>query len=227
MSLKKKLYGMGADKHYRCMIPEPSLRRLPWYLSYVKLLMRDGQVQVSSTQIAQGVGVDSSLVAKDLSYVNLKGRTRVGYKTAEMVDVLESFLGFTENHQAFLIGVGNLGASLLEDRGLRQFGLEIVAGFDVNPAVVGSEIGQIPVHDMKDLKAIRQAHPEVHIGILTVPIDTAQHATDAIVESGIFTIWNFTPYRISVPNGVVVQNTSLYAHLALMFNRMKCEVPQV
>ena len=31
---------------------------------------------------------------------------------------------------------------------------------------------------------------------------------------------NFTPFRIRVPEDIVVQNTSLYAHLAVMFNRL-------
>jgi redox-sensing transcriptional repressor len=38
---------------------------------------------------------------------------------------------------------------------------------------------------------------------------------------GIKAIWNFTPLRIRVPDNIVVQNTSLYAHLSLMFNRLE------
>ena len=59
-------------------IPEPSLRRLPWYLAYVKLVRNQGEKSISSTQIAQKIGVDASQVAKDLSYVNIAGKIRVG-----------------------------------------------------------------------------------------------------------------------------------------------------
>ena len=41
-------------------LPEPSLRRLPWYLAYIKLLQTKGEEYVSSTQIAKEIGVDSS-----------------------------------------------------------------------------------------------------------------------------------------------------------------------
>ena len=58
------------------------------------------------------------------------------------------------------------------------------------------------------------------IGILTVPVDQAQQVCDTMVEGGIKAVWNFTPYRIRVPENVVVQNTSIYAHLAVMFNRL-------
>ena len=112
-------------------VPEPTLRRLPWYLAFVKLMKGKGEAFISSTQIAKEINVDPSQVAKDLSFVNISGKTRVGYDINALVDVLEDFLGFTSQHKAFLFGVGSLGASLLHDTGLSQYGLEIVAGFDV------------------------------------------------------------------------------------------------
>ena len=45
-------------------------------------------------------------------------------------------------------------------------------------------------------------------------------SSDSMVEGGIKAVWNFTPFRIRVPENIVVQNTSLYAHLAVMFNRL-------
>ena len=63
-------------------------------------------------------------------------------------------------------------------------------------------------------------YTDVHIGVLTVPINIAQQVTDTMISGGIRAIWNFTPYRICVPENIVVQNTSLYAHLALIFNRL-------
>lgn len=126
-------------------VPEPTLRRLPWYLAFVKLMKGKGEAFISSTQIAKEINVDPSQVAKDLSFVNISGKTRVGYDINALVDVLEDFLGFTSQHKAFLFGVGSLGASLLHDTGLSQYGLEIVAGFDVREDLDGSMINGIPV----------------------------------------------------------------------------------
>ena len=201
-------------------IPEPTLRRLPWYLSFVQLLRNEGHEYVSSTRIAQGVGVDSALVAKDLSYVQLQGRTRVGYETEALIDYLEEFLGFRTQHRAFLIGVGSLGSGLLADKGLRQFGLEVLAGFDVAEEVIGTEVAGIPVYHIDEL-ASRIRAEQVQIAVLTVPVLQAQLMTDRLVRAGIRALWNFTPFRIQTPANVVVQNTSMYAHLALMFTRMK------
>lgn len=206
-------------KKKNSIVPEPTLRRLPWYLAYVKLLSKRDEKVVSSTYIAKSIGVDSALVAKDLSYVSLSGKTRVGYDVSNMVEVLEEFLGFNDQHRAYLFGVGNLGAALITDKGLEQYGLEIVAGFDVRADLCGTEVAGLPIYHLDELS--QKATSEVSVGILTVPISAAQSVADEMVRCGIKAIWNFTPLRVVVPEGVVVQNTSMYAHLAVMFNRLK------
>lgn len=200
-------------------VPEPTLRRLPWYLSNIKLMKDKGEQYVSSTQISKEINIDASQIAKDLSYVNISGRTRVGYNIDALIEVLESFLGFTNMHKAFLCGVGSLGAALLRDSGLHHFGLEIVAAFDVNPELVGKDLNGIPIYHSDDFEAKMKEY-DVNIGVLTVPINIAQEITDKMVDGGIKAVWNFTPFRIRVPENIVVQNTSLYAHLAVMFNRL-------
>lgn len=200
-------------------VPEPTLRRLPWYLSNVKLLKKKGERYVSSTQISKEINIDASQIAKDLSYVNISGRTRVGYEVDTLIAVLEDFLGFTNIHKAFLFGVGSLGGALLRDSGLTHFGLEIVAAFDINPTLVGTSISGIPIYHTDEFVQKMKEY-DVNIGVLTVPIEIAQCITDVMVSGGIKAVWNFTPFRIRVPEDIVVQNTSLYAHLALMFNRL-------
>lgn len=200
-------------------VPEPTLRRLPWYLSNIKLMKEKGEQYVSSTQISKEINIDASQIAKDLSYVNISGRTRAGYNIDALIEVLESFLGFTNMHKAFLFGVGSLGAALLRDSGLHHFGLEIVAAFDVNPELVGKDLNGIPIFHSDDFEAKMKEY-DVNIGVLTVPINIAQEITDKMVDGGIKAVWNFTPFRIRVPENIVVQNTSLYAHLAVMFNRL-------
>ena len=200
-------------------VPEPTLRRLPWYLSNIKLTKEKGEQYVSSTQISKEINIDASQIAKDLSYVNISGRTRVGYNIDALIEVLESFLGFTNMHKAFLFGVGSLGAALLRDSGLHHFGLEIVAAFDVNPELVGKDLNGIPIFHSDDFEAKMKEY-DVNIGVLTVPINIAQEITNKMVDGGIKAVWNFTPFRIRVPENIVVQNTSLYAHLAVMFNRL-------
>ena len=201
------------------ILPEPSLRRLPWYLAHVKLLMNSGVEFVSSTQIVSATNVDSSQVAKDLSLLDISGKTRVGYEVKSLVEVLEDFLGFTKCHKACIFGVGSLGGALMTDSGLEQYGLKLVAGFDVREEIIGKEINGIPIYHTNDFKKVQEREKMV-IGIITVPVDKAQESADEMVNGGIGALWNFTPYKIKVDENVVVQETSLYAHLAVMFNRL-------
>ena len=200
-------------------IPEPALRRLPWYLSYIKLLKTQGERYVSTTQIAKKIDVSASQIAKDLSFVNISGKTRVGYDIDELINVLDTFLGFGEVHNAVVFGVGSLGAALLSDSGLEQYGLKIIAGFDVDKSVVDTKIHNIPEYHSDRFVELNK-EIKADIGVLTVPSGVAQQVSNYMITGGIKGVWNFTPFRIRVPEGIVLQNTSLYAHLAVMFNRL-------
>ena len=211
---------MTKSNENRAILPEPTIRRLPWYLSYVRMLKNLHVEYVSSTQISKELNVQSSQIAKDLSFLNVKGKTRIGYEVASLVAALEDFLGFNRHHDAVVIGTGSLGTALMQDHGLEHDGLNIVAGFDVRPEVIGQRLCGLPVYDIKDLSRWQLEH-HISIAILTVPVDHAQETADLAIASGMTAIWNFTPYRIKAPQDVVIANTSIYAHLAIIYNRMQ------
>ena len=54
-----------------------------------------------------------------------------------------------------------------------------------------------------------------------MPVERAQEVADLAIASGVTALWNFTPYRIKAPENVVIANTSIYAHLAIIYNRMQ------
>jgi len=201
------------------IIPEPALRRLPWYLAYVGILRERGVEYVSSTQISRDLRVDASQIAKDLSFLDIKGKTRIGYEVSLLEHKLEEFLGFKRQHRAVIVGAGSLGGALMQDSGLTRYGLEIVAGFDVDQSLVGTLKHGLPVYPVEELVG-RCRELGAGIGIITVPVEHAQSVADRLVEAGVKAIWNFTPIRICAPGDVVISNTSIYAHLAVMYNRM-------
>lgn len=209
----------------RELLPEPTLRRLPWYLAYVSLLKSKEVEYVSSTQIAKELNVDASQIAKDLSFLSVKGKTRIGYKVEHLERELQNFLGFKKGHNAIIVGVGSLGAALIQDSGLSHYGLNIVAGFDINPDIVGTEMCNVPIYDISEIEK-RRKKLRAEIGIITVPVESAQDVADILIASGIKALWNFTPFRIRVAEDVVIQNTSIYSHLAVMYNRLGVKISQ-
>lgn len=201
------------------ILPEPTLRRLPWYLAYVEILQSRGEKHVSSTNIARALSVDASQIAKDLSFLNIKGKTRIGYEVDALARELGDFLGFQAVHRAYVVGVGSLGKALIRDSGLSNYGLHIVAGFDIDPKTLGRTDLGVPIHHLDEIDSVMESLP-AEICILAVPALAAQECADAAVAAGIKGIWNFTPYRVKVAEGVVMANTSIYAHLALIYNRL-------
>lgn len=210
---------MNKINENRTILPEPTIRRLPWYLSYVRMLDNLHVEYVSSTQISKELNVQSSQIAKDLSFLNIRGKTRIGYEVNSLVSELEDFLGFNRQHDAVVIGTGSLGTALMQDHGLVNYGLNIVAGFDVRSEVIGQSVGGVPVYAIDELAAWQREHG-VSIAILTVPVERAQETADLAIASGMTALWNFTPYRIKAPEDIVIANTSIYAHLAIIYNRM-------
>ena len=204
----------------RDLIPEPALRRLPWYLAYVTLLRERGDEFVSSTQISRELKVDASQIAKDLSLLDIRGKTRIGYEVPLLEHKLEEVLGFRRSHRAVVVGAGSLGKALMQDSGLSRYGLNIVAAFDTDPALAGMSYGGIPVYPVGEMTA-RVKEAGATVGIITVPVEHAQSTADALVEAGVKALWNFTPFRLSANDGVIISNTSIYAHLAVMYNRME------
>ncbi|WP_306740016.1 redox-sensing transcriptional repressor Rex [Marinifilum sp. D714] len=203
-------------------VPEPTIRRMPSYLAFAEGLLRKGQQFVSSTQIANYMNIDPTQVTKDLSYTTIVGKTRVGYEVKAIVDVLSEFLGFSVMDNAFLVGAGSLGSALLHDSGLNHFGLKIEAAFDINPATIGRKINDVEVFHIDQFRDLAQ-ELNVIMGIITVPAENAQTVADLMVAWGIKAIWNFTPARIKVPDDIIVQNTTLYSNLAIIFNKLHQE----
>lgn len=209
------------------LLPEPTLRRLPWYLAYVAMLRLEGVEKVSSRRLAEDLAVDASQIAKDLSFIKIKGKTRIGYDVAELETVLQEFLGFAQCHNAVMVGAGSLGGALMCDSGLNHYGLNIVAGIDTDARIVNTRIKGIPVYPPSELPELVK-RLGILIGIIAVPVEQAQDVADNLVSAGIKALWNFTPRRIRVKPGIVVSNTSIYSHLAVMYNRLaNIETPRV
>lgn len=193
----------------------PTIRRLPGYLTVLRQMDTTTKETVSSTYIADKLKIDSIQVRKDLAVTGIEGRTKVGYQITDLIDAIERYLGWDSNKQAVLVGVGHLGSALLGYPGFMKYGLQIAAAFDASPNVIGSAVhGQI-VHSMEQLPDIVQSM-NVIMGILTVPAEFAQSATDTLISSGISAIWNFSPVTLEVPEGVVVQNEDLSSGLAVL-----------
>lgn len=196
-----------------------TIRRLPIYLHYLKSL-DVSQLHISATQIAGALNLGEVQVRKDIASISCGGKPKVGYEVKKLITELESYLGANEENRAVIVGVGRLGQALLEYDGFAQFGLEIVAGFDVREELFGRVIGGKPIFDEKQISSYVKDNG-IAMAIITVPAIYAQATADKLIGSGVKAIWNFSPTHIVVPDSVVVKNENLAASLAVLSKQLK------
>ena len=108
-------------------------------------------------------------VRKDLALVSSGGRPKIGYNRAALIADIEQFLGYGNTNDAVLIGAGKLGRALLGYSGFAEYGLNIVAAFDENDAIIGTSKSGKPIMHLSRLgevcrrDQIKALHPQLRI----------------------------------------------------------------
>ena len=197
----------------------PTVRRLPAYLRLLYSLQSRGRDVVSCTHIADELGLVSIQVRKDLAAIGVVGKPKIGYQLPALITAIRDFLGQNNTRDAFLAGAGCLGGALLGYDGFKEYGLNLVAGFDVNPAKIGTQIHGREIFSLQKLPDLAE-RLHVLIGILTVPAEAAQDVANLMVLSGMRAIWNYTPVKLEVPDIVIVEDVKLAASLAVLSSRL-------
>ena len=192
-----------------------ALGRLPTYLSHIRKLQAAGETSTSATAIAKALGMGEVQVRKDLSAVSGTGKPKTGYLVSDLADALEKHLGCHLKTLAVLVGAGELGRALLNYGGFADYGAEIAAAFDIDPARTTPAANGKPVYPMERLEEFLRETP-VSIGIITVPAGAAQEVCDRLVASGVRAIWSFAPAQLQTPPNVIVQQENLALSLACL-----------
>src|SRR5579862_7035659 len=194
-------------------IPQPSLNRLPQYHHHLADLKARGIRQVSCSVIGRDLNLVPVQVRKDLQYTGIVGKPKTGYSVDELIQSIETFLGWNNVNEAFLVGAGNLGTALLGHERFSRFGLHIVAAFDTDPFKIGQWLHDKAVLPLEKLADLAQ-RMSIHLGIITTPAEFAQSVANEMVTGGIQAIWNFAPVKLKVPEHIIVHNEDLYSSLA-------------
>ncbi len=193
-------------------VAESTIRRLSLYLRFLEEFEGQGMVTVSSEALAARGGTTSAQVRKDLSFFGSFGKRGLGYSVPELVEQLRGILGLTRRYQVAMIGAGKIGSALVQYRGFRQRGFDIVAIFDIDPAKVGRQWNGLTILDIATLES-HLAGSGVDMAVLVTPAEAAQPLADRLVRLGVKAILNFAPVQVAVPEDVVVKTVNLALEL--------------
>ena len=185
------------------------IRRLPRYHRCLGDLIKDGRLRISSAELAKIMDLTASQIRQDLNCFGGFGQQGYGYNIKFLHGKISELLGANEGFNAVIIGAGNLGRALAATHMFERRGVNRLAMFDIDPAIIGTSIYGIPVYSISDLKEFC-INNNVHIGVLTVPKEAAREIVDIIVSAGVRGIWNFanTEIRLDHPE-VFVENIHL------------------
>lgn len=205
-------------------ISKAVLKRLPGYLSYLKSIPQDASAYISATALANALGMGEVQVRKDLATVSDGGRPKLGYLRESLIDDIEQFLGYDNTTDAVLIGAGRLGQALLGYSGFGDYGLNILAAFDISPDEDVAIVGK-PIYHIDQLESFCRTH-KVLMGIITVPGPFAQQVCDQLIACGIKAIWNFAPTHLEVPSNILVQHENMATSLAVLSMHLKAQIKE-
>lgn len=194
------------------------LNRLPAYLNHLKSLPPENE-NVSAASIARVLGLGEVQVRKDLAKISHTGRRRTGRCRELLILDIEKYLDFASETGTIIVGAGKLGTALLDYDGFDEAGLNVMAGFDLQPTREQTERGK-PIYPMTRLETFCRRY-EVRIGIIAVPAEYAQDVCDTLIACGVEAIWNFAPVRLRTPEYVIVKNENLAMSLTALRVQLK------
>lgn len=203
-------------------ISKAVLKRLPGYLDYLKSAAAAEAPYISATTMANALGMGDVQVRKDLAMVSDGGRPKVGYPREKLIEDIEQFLGYDNTTDAILIGAGKLGQALMDHKGFKEYGLNILAGFDSNPSIEHTEDGR-PIYSMDKLESFCHAN-KVLMAIITVPAAHAQEVCDKLIACGIKAIWTFATVHLEVPDHILVQYENMATSLAVLSMHLQAQI---
>jgi len=185
------------------------IKRLPRYHRYLGELLREGTLRISSAALSRIMNVTASQIRQDLNCFGGFGQQGYGYNVKYLYGKISELLGVSEGYRAVIVGAGNLGRALAATHMFERRGVERIAMFDIDPALVGTRICDIPVHHTSELEEFCRREG-VTIGVLTVPKEAAYEVAEPMIRGGVRGIWNFAnmEFKTDAP-GVIVENIHL------------------
>ncbi|MDT2614197.1 redox-sensing transcriptional repressor Rex [Enterococcus dongliensis] len=189
-------------------IPKATVKRLPLYYRYLRILNNVGKTKVSSTELSEAIQVDSATIRRDFSYFGELGKRGYGYDVEDLMYFFGKILNDDQLTNVALVGVGNLGSALLKFKFHQSNSIRVSCAFDIKEDIVGRIVDGIPVYPLESM--VEQIKlQQIEIAILTLPAEQGQQVVDQLAEAGIKGILNFTAARLTAPDNIIIQSVDL------------------
>lgn len=198
------------------------IKRLPRYFRYLREVIREGRLRISSGELSEKMNVTASQIRQDLNCFGEFCQQGYGYNVNYLYTKICEILGVGEGYTAIVVGAGNLGRALVRNPMFEKRGVDIASLFDVAPERIGQDVGGVPTRDMKELEAFCREN-RVDIAVLTLPKEYAVETAKRLCDLGVKALWNFTGKELDrlFPD-TVVENVHIADSLMTLCYALHC-----
>lgn len=184
------------------------VKRLPRYYRHLGELLEQGVERISSGELSKRMNVTASQIRQDLNNFGGFGQQGYGYNVSYLHTEIGKILGLDKKYNVVIVGAGNLGRTIANYTNFEKSGFVIVGIFDINPALKGELIRDIPIRHMDELETFAK-QAKIDIAALTLPKSGALDATARLIKLGVKAFWNFAHVDLKVPEDVIVESVHL------------------
>lgn len=199
-------------------VSHDTIERLSRYRAVLRRLKTLGLVRIFSDNLGDAAGVSASQVRKDFQLFGIRGVRRGGYTIDELAARFDELLGADGPMQVVVVGCGHIGGALMRTYGVARGGVSVVAGFDVDPAVVNPAHSP-PILDGRELPAF-VAERAIRIVILSVPEQAVPGVIEQLRGTGVRGILNFAPVPLRDSDTWIVHNIDIRMEIEKLFHHV-------
>ena len=194
-------------------IPAPTIERLALYSRPLETFVESDTPIVSSEKLAELCGVNPAQVRKDLAYFGEFGVRGVGYEAQALLREIKRILGTDREWSLCIVGMGNLGMSLVENDNFRKRGYRFAAAFDLDPRKVGKRLPcGLTIQPARTIPE-QVEKLSIDLGIITTSSREAQRAAELLFKANVKGILNFSPAQVRTPECCIIENVDLSVKL--------------
>lgn len=185
-------------------LPDKTVERLSMYRRALLNYLAGGKHHIFSHEIANLLHITPVQVRRDIMLIGYTGTLRQGYDVKELIEIIGKIIDTKEGQKIAVVGIGNLGRSIMGYFSGKRTKLSIVAAFDSNPEKVDRIYAGVPCYHIDRMVEVIR-NEGISIAVISVPGEEAVKIAEILVMAGIKGIFNFSPKPLNVPSHVYLQ----------------------
>lgn len=193
-------------------LPDKTVERLCKYRRVLYNTLAEEKQHIFSHELANLLHITPVQVRRDIMLIGYSGTLRKGYDIKDLVHLIGEILDTPTGQKAAIIGLGNLGSSILSYFNGKRAKLSIEAAFDVDCNKTNRVFAGVNCYHIDQLPQIIKDE-NIKLAIITVPANQCIKIADTLIMAGIKGIMNFTPKSLNVPDNIYLEEYDMITSL--------------